>query len=160
MKNIHSVASVAVAKHLEEQKSAISLAGDPNSWTCHRALLEADDIQRVVLWQEFHADTRGGSCRLPDAMTESEGKERFKDLLGRLGRAQLVLRESVKMEPTAVSDRVDGLLYFIDGNHRLIANQLAGRDLEGVFIYLAVRDDAFDSYSTPPWLRSHRANTP
>ena len=70
------------------------------------------------------------------------------------GLRPLDLASAGGMEIVLVADSIQaGILYVIDGNHRLIAHWLQGRELEGIPVLLAVHERIGSWAYIPDYLR-------
>jgi hypothetical protein len=119
------------------------LPGVPDEYAAYRAELDAVDVQRLVLWWEHRIHTEKSSCRLADALASAASHERVRTFIegnSKMNIPSADLRTSQGLEPVIVTDALAGdCLYIIDGNHRMIAQQITQKGFQNVSVYVCVR---------------------
>ncbi len=138
-----AVSPAAIDDHLYRMVThsrTTMLPSAPSELRAHRATLEPSDADAVMLWWEFQQHTTGASCWLQDLQPSAGGLARAVSFQvgDESGRRPVDLRFAVDLEPVLVSTGTHDWLYVLDGNHRLIAQWLANRDLTGIDVYVVV----------------------
>lgn len=114
----------------------------------YRALLEDSDVHRIFLWFEFKKHTRNLTAKLTNVAPESADHVRvsriiMSDATRNLG--PIDLRRDSGFEPVLLTnDTQGGMLYGIDGNHRMIAQFLSHRDFGGVSVYVCTHPNMLE----------------
>ncbi|MFO0807584.1 MAG: hypothetical protein U0746_03090 [Gemmataceae bacterium] len=136
-----SVSVEHIQKHLKARHSGValdleSMPGRPSEYKGRCASLESADLGRIVLWWEFKVHTAGESCRLEDVLPSAADLPRVKSIIeGNAGKSRgpLDVRSAPDMAVVIVwNEQPDGILYVIDGNHRMMAQVLSGKSVNDV----------------------------
>jgi len=141
MRIICSVEIATIQDHLKDLGSGVkldpgSMPGPPDAHRGFKVLLDADDVQNLVLYWEFQNVTRDKSCRVTDLLDSAASLERVKSFIegdAAKGFISMDLRTAPKTEPVIVTNDLEGpFLYHIDGNHRVIAQYLSKKGFQDV----------------------------
>jgi len=81
-----SVGISTIQKHLKAMAAGVSLdpkrmPGRPDHYQGFRVRLDADDVNKLVLWWEFENHTNGKSCKLIDALESASFLPKVKSFL-------------------------------------------------------------------------------
>ena len=132
-----------IRDHLKKTGTAIGLHKDGVGCFGYRVLLDDEDIGRLMLWWQHKIHTKGESRRVIDALPSSAENTRIRPFMeGDPSRGLLPvdLRDAKGLEIVAEADNIESeRLDVIDGNHRIIAQQLKHGSFEGVPMFVCVR---------------------
>lgn len=147
MRVTESVGISTIQKHLKAMAAGVSLdpkrmPGRPDHYQGFRVRLDADDVNKLVLWWEFENHTNGKSCKLIDALESASFLPKVKSFLKGAhaqGRGPSDLRTLPNMEPVIVTNDLGSkFLYSIDGNHRILAQHLSQKGFQDVPAFVCV----------------------
>ena len=136
-----------IQDHLRRVGTGVSLniadlPGRPEEYREFRVQLDGRDVDRLVLWFEFRDHTRDGSCRLADLLPSANclaRVRRFIDGDPARGRGPVDLRTFPNLEPVIVSNDLEhGILYLIDGSHRIVAQHMGQKGFQDVPAFVCV----------------------
>lgn len=132
----------SVKAHLKNVGNAVSGWDKYSEILCYRVWLEESDIPRIIFWFEHKIHTDNGSRRLRDILHSAGSNPRIKRFIqGDDSRdfSPIDLRDTEGLEPVLVGEDFNlGNLLVIDGNHRIIAQQLMGHGMVDVPLYVCV----------------------
>src|ERR1700722_18140519 len=85
MNSLSPVSVALIQSHLKVLGTGVNMPldkmpGKPSEYIALRGLLDAADIGRLFLWWEYKADTKDGSCKLPDLLPSAADKPRIRSL--------------------------------------------------------------------------------
>jgi hypothetical protein len=135
------------------------LPGQRDEYKGFRVSLEDGDVDRLFLWWEFGQYTGSGSSKLTDmpaSMTpfRKPTLDRVKPFIEGIpgsGNAPVDLLTTANMEIVIVSnDLENGILYIIDGNHRVIARKLTNKGFKDVPAFACVHPKMQEWDMFPP----------
>jgi hypothetical protein len=158
MKIIESIPLDLVLTHLNQTHTAVRPPIDEqfrnDDYTACRAALDDSDLERLVLYWEFKIHTKDGTCRVTDALPSSAAHDRIRSFIHgnpEKGYPPADLRTTPDRQPVIVTNDVNShILYLIDGNHRVIAQQLSGKGFQGVPVFVCVHPKMLSWAYLPP----------
>ena len=131
-----------IAQHLSNEGSGVRLPCTAAECQGYRAQLDLDDISKIILYWEFEQATTNQDCRLTSLLATAAEKSRVKPFLNgdpSRGYGPADLRFLPHREPTMITAHLQSsFLYVIDGNHRIIAQQLSQQSFQDVAVYVCV----------------------
>jgi hypothetical protein len=149
---------VAIQEHLIATQSGVrldvqSVPGHPGEHRGFKGTLEADDVNKLILWWEFQKHTVDQNCSLTDLLPTAAALPRVRSFLeGDPSRdlAPLDLTLPKNMELVVVTNDVfNGWLYIIDGNNRAVAQRIRNVPFQGVPVFVC-EHPAMDKWTYIP----------
>ena len=146
MKIQEAIDIVTIQKHLNDTRSGVgldivSVPNHPGEYKGFKGTLDANDLNKLILWWEFQKHTVDENCRLTGLLPSTFALPRVRSFIEgdpSRGIAPLDLTSARNMELVLVTNDVpDGWLYIIDGNNRAIAQTVQNMSFQGipVFVY-------------------------
>jgi hypothetical protein len=130
---LESVETVSIQQHLRAKRSGVnldleSIPGQPGVHKSFECTLDADDVNKLILWWEFETHTIDRNCTLNALLPSAATLPRVRSFVeGDPSRClpPLDLTAERNMEIVVVTNYVEsGWLYIIDGNNRAIAQRI------------------------------------
>jgi hypothetical protein len=146
MRVLERVALAHIQDHLRRQQTGVTVPIDPplhaHEYSAYRAMLDERDVDRLILWFQARIHTKDETCRVIDALPSSVSHPRisrcFKGDASK-GYAPLDLRHAKDREPVILTNDLESqILYLIDGNHRVIAQQIGKKGFQDVRVFVCV----------------------
>jgi hypothetical protein len=132
---------VAVRAHLAANSTGVALPTE-YPFTVFKAQLDAEDAEKLVLWWEFQEDTQDRCCRVVRLLGSAASKARVRSFVegdASKGYGPADLRILQNNEPVIVTASLESdFLYLIDGNNRVMGQQLSCKSFQGVRVFVCV----------------------
>lgn len=139
---VEKVSFPTIERHLQNERTGVSLPCSPPDCTCYRVMLEDCDVPFLAVWWEFQDETANRDCRLTSLRPDAAERPRVKSFVQgnpSNGHGPVDLRNTLGREPTILTnDLASTLLYVIDGNNRSIAQHVSQRGFQDVPAYVCV----------------------
>lgn len=137
---------VTIQEHLNATRGSVRL--DSPSMTRYageykgfKGTLDANDLNKLILWWQFQKHTVDENCRLTDLLPSASTLPRVRSFIEgdpSKSLAPLDMTSAYNMELVLVTNDVpNGWLYIIDGNNRAMAQTIRSLPFQGipVFVY-------------------------
>jgi hypothetical protein len=142
VQRINNIDISEVQSHLQRMGSAVELPYSVIDYSACLVSLDDDDVRNLVLWFEFEKHTANSTCNVVDSLPQAAANERISRFIKGDSQQQLPpldLRTSVAMEPVIVARALHSdFLYIIDGNHRVVAQQITGKGFRNAKAYVCM----------------------
>ncbi len=150
LRDFNNVKIAVIQNHLHNLDTGVKLGQhelpklNDGQWRGYKAILENEDLDKIILWWENNKYTRNETCRIRDLLPKAENLVRVQSFIkgdNTKRRSPIDLTSAEGMELCVLTDSIESkFLYVIDGNHRLIAHRFQGRPLNGVPTYVAIHN--------------------